>query len=305
VKEVGVVDSTVFARTAGGGNPCPIVVDASVLTDEEMQGLAARFGHETAFVLPPTRRGCVVRLRFFVPRHEMEMCVHGTVAVVTWLWITGKVKVPRFRVETPQGPRSIRVREGGGGLEVWVTLDHPVVQPEHPPVAAVAAALRVPEAELVPELPVETVSVARPKTVVPLRRPEAVDGLRPDWEALWTLADRYGSTGFYPFAFVDGEPHPVVKARQFPTRAGYPEDPATGVAAGALAAYLVRHGGVVPPRHGTIRVTVWQGDAMGRPSVLQAAVQRNTSRELAVWVGGRADIGSWRKVAVPLPLGGA
>ena len=298
------IESTVFARTSGGGNPCPIVFGAAVLRDEEMQVLAARFGHETAFVLPSTRKGCVARLRFFVPRHEMEMCVHGTVAVGTWLWLTGQVKALRFRVETPQGPRSLRAWDSSEGLEVWVTLDQPTVRPEQPPVEAVAAALRVPSTELAPELPLETLSVARPKTVVPFRHPEVVDRLRPDWETLWMLADRYGSTGFYPFAFVTEEPQPVVKARQFPTRAGFPEDPATGVAAGALAAYLVRHGKIMPPRHGSRGLTVWQGDAMGQPSVLQVKVHRKTSGDLVFEVGGRAEIGAQRKVAVP-PSGDA
>ena len=50
-----------------------------------MQAAAAAFGHETCFVLAPTsaaegEAGADVRLRYFVPRHEMEMCVHATVA---------------------------------------------------------------------------------------------------------------------------------------------------------------------------------------------------------------------------------
>jgi PhzF family phenazine biosynthesis protein len=44
---------------------------------------ATELGHETAFVLEP-REGGDLRLRYFVPRHEMEICVYATVATVSY-----------------------------------------------------------------------------------------------------------------------------------------------------------------------------------------------------------------------------
>ena len=35
-----------------GGNPCPIVADASALPSDDMKGIAGYFGHESGFVLP-------------------------------------------------------------------------------------------------------------------------------------------------------------------------------------------------------------------------------------------------------------
>lgn len=78
--EVTVVDTVAFSRGFGGGTPCPLVLGAESLHPAEMQALAAQFGHETAFLLPPTGPEAAVRLRYFVPRHEMTMCVHATVA---------------------------------------------------------------------------------------------------------------------------------------------------------------------------------------------------------------------------------
>ena len=62
----------VFAAGPGGGNPAPITLDADTMTAKEMQAVAAAYGHEAAFVLSPPP-GCDLSLRFFVPRHEMEM----------------------------------------------------------------------------------------------------------------------------------------------------------------------------------------------------------------------------------------
>ena len=69
-----------FADGEGGGNPCPVVAGADGWDTEAMQAAAAAFGHETGFVLEPEPGvDADVRLRYFVPRHETEMCVHATV----------------------------------------------------------------------------------------------------------------------------------------------------------------------------------------------------------------------------------
>jgi PhzF family phenazine biosynthesis protein len=96
---------------------------------------------------------------------------------------------------------------------------------------------------------------------VPLRDADAVHRATPDFPALWELCRRLGSTGAYLFApHPDGDPRHMV-ARQFPVDAGYPEDPATGVAAAALAAYLAAD--FRPERPAWRGITIDQGDTMG------------------------------------------
>lgn len=58
------------------------------------------------------------------------------------------------------------------------------------------------------------------------------------------------------------------EARQFPLRAGFPEDAATGVAAGALGAYLARYD--LQSRSGHHEFRIAQGYATGAPSVIEA-----------------------------------
>lgn len=117
--------------------------------------------------------------------------------------------------------------------------------------------------------PIRVVSVSRPKLIVPLRDAAAVHAATPDVPALWTLCREVDSTGAYLFAaHPDDRPDHVV-ARQFPVDAGYPEDAATGVAAGALAAYLADQRRADPPHWEDVEID--QGDAMGRPSTLRAS----------------------------------
>ena len=124
---------------------------------------------------------------------------------------------------------------------------------------------------------------SRVKTLVPLADVGTLHGLEPVWDAVEGLCDRLGSTGLYPYVVLDRE-HRVVEARQFPRAAGYPEDPATGVAAAALAFGLLRTG-VLAADEGPL--TVHQGRAMGRPSEIRVCLEVNGGRVVRCWLGGR------------------
>jgi trans-2,3-dihydro-3-hydroxyanthranilate isomerase len=274
-----------FADGQGGGNPAPIVTDAGQLSTEEMQRAAAGFGFETVFVLTP-RAGGACRFRYFVPRRELEMCVHATVAAVAMLMQAGRLP-GEVSVETPQRIRRV-VRDQHD--QVMVQMARPEIAGSAPTVAEVAAALRIPSSA-VGEL-VQTVSVARAKTIVPLSGEAVLDSLQPDFPALEALCERYGSTGIYAFALSASGRYQVA-ARQFPVRVGYPEDPATGVAAGALAAYLDCQG-LRPAAPDGYRIA--QGRAMGRASLITASAPDATGE---IWVGGLTGPLS----TVPAPLG--
>jgi trans-2,3-dihydro-3-hydroxyanthranilate isomerase len=273
--------TVVFAEREGGGNPCPVVLGADGWETARMQALAARFGHETAFVLPPAAGGDV-RLRYFVPRHEMEMCVHATVAAAVVLGRAGRAVE---RVETPLGVRRVwSDPEAGTAMVEQFAPDFaaPVEDPSE-----LLRALGARPADLAAG-PVQAVSTARPKLLVPQVDEAALDRLRPDFPALWALCRRLDVTGAYPFTLAAERADAA--ARQFPVEAGYDEDPATGVAACALGAYLAHHSGGA----GRHRCTVAQGRAMGRPSLIAAEADREGATITATRVGG-----AMRQVAPP------
>lgn len=100
-----------------------------------------------------------------------------------------------------------------------------------------------------------------------------------------------------------------LECRQFPSASGYAEDPATGIAAAALAVHLNRHGVYVPSSG------IWhfhQGTAMGRPSIItiQNIIQHPPSRSddddrassttttVSLQCGGRVEIDSQEQIRV-------
>jgi PhzF family phenazine biosynthesis protein len=280
--EPTVVWTTVFADGPSGGNPCPVVLGGPERTTEQMQAMAAGFGVETAFV-GPASNGADAHLRYFVPRHEMEMCVHATVAATIVLAELGELIVTPARIETALGELAV---EWDVATSTAVVPQFPATFGPHITGAArgrVLEALRISDDVIADEVgPIRAVSSARAKLMVPMTDEAALDALAPDYEQLWAVCDELGVTGLYPFTTVARGAD--VAARQFPRRSGYLEDPATGVAAAGLAAYLsdlarsdpaLSHPVGAKERAGWRQWQVAQGRVLGRPSRLIAGARRD------------------------------
>jgi len=283
------IHTVVFEEKPGGGNPCPVTLDADGLSAEEMQAMTFASGEESAFLMKPSRGDCDVKVRYFVPLHEMEMCTHATIGSVTVLVETGRVTASPVRLDTVLGPVSVDWEREDGGIKVSLSQFLPRFAEENPTAEEVCRALRITPDKLA-DLPIESAATSRFKLLVPLKEKETVYGLEPDFEYLWSLCDKYHTTGFYPFAPEPGGGPRLFCARQFPCRAGYPEDPATGVAASALSAYLIRHG-LLPLTDGWSDITVRQGEAMGKPSLVGAACLIENGQITATRVSGKARLG--------------
>ena len=276
-----------FQYKPGGGNPCPVTVGADDLSTEQMQKMAYGFQQECAFLLKPVNPGCDVKARYFVPLHEMEMCVHATVASAMILVDQGLVDHSPIVFDSHYGPMPVSWEKKDGEIRVQVEQGLPRFQSKRPTAEELCQVLGIPQ-EALGKGPVEGVATSRFKLLVPLARPYWVDHVKPDFPALWKLCDACEVTGFYIFApESETADNTVFHARQFPNHSGYNEDPATGVAASALGSYLVQHR-LVPVQEGWNQCTIYQGEAMGRPSIIRAATLVEDGKITRTCVGGSA-----------------
>ena len=281
------IHTVVFQAEPGGGNPCPVTLDADTLTTEQMQQMTKEFGQESAFLMRSNQPDCDGKARYFVPLHEMEMCVHATIGSVTVLVEQGRIRTSPVVLETVLGPVCVHWERTGRRIDVSVEQFLPKYQDVNPTPDEVCRALRIQPEEL-GEGPIQSVATSRFKLMVPLKTRSILDHLQPDFELLWSICDRYETTGFYPYVLDwDGAGSPVFFARQFPKRAGYPEDPATGVAASALGAYLATHR-ILPVQEGWNRYTIRQGIAMGRPSLIYSDILLQNGSIVKTQVRGNA-----------------
>jgi len=149
-------------------------------------------------------------------------------------------------------------------------------------------ALRIPLTAITKDNgPIVSVSTSRPKLIVPIVSNDILDRVEPDFEMLWSLCGQYGTTGFYPFAKNDTGTPNSYSARQFPKRAGYNEDPATGVAACALGSYLTMYGSC---KSGWNYFNIQQGYAMGKPSLLEVGAYLENGNITKTSVSGKAHV---------------
>jgi trans-2,3-dihydro-3-hydroxyanthranilate isomerase len=286
--EIDVVHTRVFAADPSGGNPCPVIADANGLTDQAMQSLARKFGLDTAFIMHPQVEGADVRIRYFVPDHEMGVSGHATIAAVTVALSNKIVRSDHLRIQTSTGLFDVEWTRSGNGYLVTLEQNEPVfgltVAPD-----LVARALHIqPNQIVLAKSPIQVISVSRAKLVVPLQDWQVLDCLKPDFEALWKLCDSLGATGLYPFTRRTDKRNVQAEARQFPVRAGFPEDAATGVAAAALGAYLTRYDLACQTGHHEFRIA--QGYAMGAPSLIETIADCAGGRITRTAIRGMAQI---------------
>ncbi|MFZ3045310.1 MAG: PhzF family phenazine biosynthesis protein, partial [Desulfatirhabdiaceae bacterium] len=280
--------TNVFQNGPNGGNPCPVVLDGDDLKTEHGKHLAATFGAETIIILNSKEPDSDFGLRFFVPKYEMEMCVHGTIAATTVLKKIGRISKTPVKIETALGQITVEWKDESGELMVTVYQFPPKFSDSNPTTDEVCSALRIPLSAITKDKgPIVSVSTSRSKLIVPIVSTDILDRLDPDFEMLWNLCDQYHTTGFYPFAKNDrGSPNSY-SARQFPKRAGYNEDPATGVAACALGAYLTRY---CSHDRGWHYFKVYQGNAMRKPSLLEVSACLEKEYITKTSVSGKAQV---------------
>jgi trans-2,3-dihydro-3-hydroxyanthranilate isomerase len=158
-------------------------------------------------------------------------------------------------LELGVGPLRAHAARGAAQFETAVPLEIE----GYPDPALVARAMGLDPAQIATARHAPAIaSVGLPFTLTELRDRATLAACRPDTAAFEEgRAAHPGALDFAQFAYVrEGA---TVHARMFAPLDGVPEDPATGSAAAALAAFLAS-------REGPLSLTVRQGEDMGRPA---------------------------------------
>lgn len=266
----------VFAPRIGTGNPLAVVLDARGLSDADMQRIAHWLNlAETTFVLPASTPQADYRVRIFTTQKEIAFAGHPSLGTAHALLAAGRVSARDGLLyqECQAGILPVRVNAAA--------TDN-------------AYSVRVPSSRLVryadpgdalfkPVLPAAQWTDLKPALVeggrrwwlAQLRDEAAVRGFQPDSHAIAALARETGSLGLCIFArSAEG-----LVVRAFPLGVGIAEDPASGAANAAIAAFLHETGqlGALGRRY-----RVSQGREIGRDAVLTLELDADN----AVWVGG-------------------
>ncbi|MDH5244941.1 MAG: PhzF family phenazine biosynthesis protein [Betaproteobacteria bacterium] len=269
----------VFAETTLGGNPLAVFEDARGIDDATMQALALQFNlSETTFVLPSNR--ATARVRIFTPTFEMPFAGHPTLGTAHVVRALG------------QAGDAVTLEMSAGIIPVEARGDTWTLQANAPRTRAVeatrselAAMLGLVEADVAPDpaAPALWTDTGSEQLMIPLASAEAVQRAAPRADLLLL----HGHTGQRAMAYVfapTAQP-PASEATRamvsrffFPKHGAVVEDPGTGSACANLGGWLIATGAPLPQR-----VTIAQGDAVGRPCRLGLEVDA----ERRIRVSGR------------------
>lgn len=252
----------VFAEARYQGNQLAVVEDAAELADDIMQAIAREMNFsETTFVVSQADKRAGVRI--FTPGEELPFAGHPTLGTA-WVLCSGRGDVT---LALAAGDVPVRFEDGVG----WLTPP-PATEGEAVTPARAAALLGLDEDDLDPELDPQVVQCGPVFAIVGVASLAALKRVRVDLAVQREL----GIPGF-PFAVCRGgysADADYAARMQFFDGTGIREDPATGSANAAFAAYLRRRG-VSGAR------IVEQGFEIGRPS----RIRLDIGERLAV--GGR------------------
>jgi trans-2,3-dihydro-3-hydroxyanthranilate isomerase len=265
------------------GNPCAVLPDSWNLSPEEMQMIARETNlSETSFLLPSHEAD--FRVRYFAPWGEIPFAGHPTIATAFLLASEGKIALhenrARVTFQFEIGVLPLEVFKDERGIKVVMTQQAPqfgtVV-----PWERVRSCFNLLEEEFLESLPPQVVSTGVPFLIVPLKNLEALRRTEMERGKLKNLLEELGISGAFLFTLETINLGNDTHARLF-NPYGIGEDPFTGSASGALAAYVYSY---LNPKK-ILRME--QGHFLGRPGIGEAELVLEGENIRAVKLSGYA-----------------
>jgi trans-2,3-dihydro-3-hydroxyanthranilate isomerase len=274
----------VFTTTRFEGNPLAVVTDGDGLSDDAMLAIAREMNlSETVFVQKPTEDQALARLRIFTTREELKLAGHPVIG--TWFLLAELGVVPaqeggvHVLQQTGAGVLPVEIRfKDGRPQRVTMTQKDAAFRTAKLNKKALAAALGLSAKDFDPKLEPEYVSTGIFNLMVPLRNRATLGKIVMNMVGLRKLL---GKNGTMAYCFACGDNGKAFSRGMLPWELY--EDAATGSAAGALGAYLVKRGRLAPAH----TLNILQGEEMGRPSHIEVEVTQD-GKKLVPRVSGAA-----------------
>lgn len=276
-----------FAEEKYQGNELLVVVPDRRIDDEEQQQIAREINFsETAFILSDKGEDGGYDVRIWTPNvGEVPFAGHPTLGashVIHCVLEDGRSDVIKLNLKAGQIP-------------VTVSDDRLVMRQNPPKFGAIIDKEEIAEVfgiepdAISSDYPVQWVSTGLEAVIVPLKDREALSKLKTDKDAFARYVGKHPECYCNHLFFTDMGEH-VLAARCL--MEDFVEDPATGSANGDLAGYMLKYDYF---RSSDIAYTVYQGEDMGRVSVLYVYARLNRD-DWHIEIGGKCHIvasGEW------------
>lgn len=243
MKTINVFHYDAFTNKSNMGNPAGIVLDADGLTEEEMQRIAEKVGfNETTFVLSSEVGD--IRMRYFTPGFEMDLCGHGTVGTIFALRERGLLEEKAsLTIETKAGilPIQIGVNENG---ETFIKMRQAAPQFKEftGSKEELAHSIGLEVNDLDVSLPIVYGSTGNWTVIVPVKNLDVCERMKPNNEVFPSVLKEIPNASIHPICLETYDEKVHMHGRHFLSAyAGTIEDPVTGTASGVMGAYYATY----------------------------------------------------------------
>jgi PhzF family phenazine biosynthesis protein len=282
MKRINVACYEAFTEMQGRGNPAGVVFDGDSLTEDEMQVIAREVGfNETAFILSSSIAD--LRLRYFTPGHEMNLCGHGTVASIFGYMERNKV----------HSSREINIETLAGILKVHYDYEHKEIKMEQAPaefllfqgdVDRLAASIGIVREDIDLSLPIVYGSTGIWTLIVPIRQVGTFLRMKPNNKEFKEILTQRPTASVHPICMETYDKTCAMHGRHFSaSRSGTVEDPVTGTASGVMGAYYIEY----VDRCNQAEIIVEQGYEMGKKGLVRVRAERR-DEQIQVRIAGKA-----------------
>lgn len=273
-----------FTNEKFKGNPAGVVLDGKGLEEDQMQLIARELGYpETVFIFKDDSK---IKVRFFTPKEEIDLCGHATIAYGTALVESGMINVN-------EGENKIDIETNLGILPIIITMENKKVKnimmyQASPKLSKdfildrekLAKSLNISRDDFREEIDIVKAYTGVWDLMIPLKSKEALDNIDGNMNLIKELSRELGIISLHPFYLDENK---QLYARNLAPIVDIDEEAATGTSNGALTYYLYSLG-IVKDRE---EISVIQGEQMGRKSEIRGKIQIENG-EIKVLSGGTA-----------------
>ena len=243
MKTINVFHYDAFTNKPNMGNPAGIVLEADGLTEEDMQRIAEKVGfNETSFVL--SSEVADIRMRYFTPGFEMDLCGHGTVGTIYALRERGLLEEKtNLTIETKAGILPIQIGANENG-ETFIKMRQAASQFKDfaGSKEELAHSIGLEVTDLDASVPIVYGSTGNWTVIVPIKNLDACERMKPKNEAFPSVLKEIPKASIHPVCLETYDEQVQMHGRHFSSPyAGTIEDPVTGTASGVMGAYYATY----------------------------------------------------------------
>lgn len=280
MKSIKVYHYDAFSKKPNKGNPAGVVLNGDDLTETEMQDVAFKVGfNETAFPIASDRAD--LRIRYFSPKQEMELCGHATMATIYALktngWLENKTELT---IETNAGVLPIRITKNEQ-KEIHITMKQalPQFKKFEGSTYDLAKAIGIEEVDFDDELPIMYGSTGAWTLLIPIKSLDIFNKMEPNNKVFSSILNEIPNASVHPFCLESYYEEADMHGRHFSsTFSGTIEDPVTGTASGVMGAYFAKY--IKKESDMPINLIVEQGQEMNKDGQVIVNVAENNEIEI-------------------------